>query len=628
MTRVSWVILGVLFSDAVAAALAAGDAPGTYVMDARFAQILAKAANDRTLYPARNSHGEVSFATGREKNLRAAEALAALSYPDIRKLQRIRIDYEIDRQHGTDKRVLNAWLLSDEADKLVLVGNFFEKVSFLRKWVDHPGYYRYVKHEPVDFLAEIREAVRHDQFDDWLYLQFGGRIPAGTVWDRCYSLAVFAYELGHEQEADDLIRFGMRKEGTFLSQVATTYAFQDLLDATQALYNNGHEQAIPHLEHLLEHFAFTKYGIQARDLLDGCRKVVKAKAGWSRDEPTKLDPAARARYWAERLPDVAGMQSSDPGGPSLYSWDEQIKLPTDELLAIGRAAIPVLTECLSDDRPTRSIYFKRSFYAERHVVRVGGAAIACIERITHVSFYVPRGTGTWLYTEPPQRREAVIQDVKTWWEKHKDASEAEWLRSRIGVGRVYERARMLNRLIELEGYEKAKPILQGWLESEDPHFRIIAATKMAANGDLSAVPRIEKELLEGRYEGGAAYPGPVDLMCWILRQDKANGVGTLKQYIIKHPSPIDLAAAFKALEEAETRAALQACVELLDVTTPISDGQGDDGRKARIADLAAEHVQKVTKVDFGFSRAAPRSERDKVIQAIRKWWAEKRKTQD
>ena len=314
---------------------------------------------------------------------------------------------------------------------------------------------------------------------------------------------------------------------------------------------------------------------------------------------------------------------SDPGSPRLFAWKEQPRLPTGELVEIGRVAIPVLVQCLDDDRPTRSIYFQRSFCAHRFVVRVGGAALACIERITHVSFYVRRGTGTWLYAEPPQRREALIRDVRTWWEKHKDDSQAEWLRSRIEVGRVYERARMLNRLIQLEGYGKVKPILQDWLRKEDPHSRIIAAMKMAANGDLSAIPQIEREFLEGKFQGEAAYPGTLDLMCWIARRDKANGVETLKQYLLKHPSSSRVATVFKALQYADPQAVLRACVELLGATTPISDPRAGGGQAIRIADLAAEHIQNLAKQDFGFKRASPVEAREQAIRAIRTWWAER-----
>ncbi len=587
-------------------------------MDHKLVAIVREVVEDEASYPVKDSRRVVNRAAAREKNRKALKALVTLTYPDSRKLKRVRVDYEINFGHGFKKRYLHTWLVKDGTDKLQLLGNFFEQETFSKK---PDSSLRYKKHKEVDLAVEIQSSLKRNDFDHWMYLQAGGRgAGAGSVWNRVFNLAVYAAQHGHHDLARKLLLFGMKKEADFFWQIAEGQAFDDLLKATRSLYKTGHQAAIPHLDHLVNHFAFTKYGRQAKELLEGCRKVVQDKKKWTKRPPKGMTDKEQARYWAQRLPDVAGRQGSDPGGPTLFTWHGPPQLPSDHLVKLGPVAIPVLLEYLEDDRPVRSIYWQRSFYPHRFVVRVGGVAVCCIGKITGVRFYVRSSTGSFLFREPVEKRRRIARGIKAWWAMNKGKSRADWLRSRLDVGRVWERADTLTKLVALEGYDKCKPVLLKWLKKDDVDYHIKAASIMAANGDRSALQQIEKELLAGDYQTKANSFLQSEATYLITSQDKKNGPAVIKKYILKFPHCSNMGTAFNALFTPRSREALQACRELLDCHVMGHNPVGGGDSRIRVADVAAETFQRIVGRDFKFKRNAPIKERDKAISAMRTWW--------
>lgn len=116
-----------------------------------------------------------------------------------------------------------------------------------------------------------------------------------------------------------------------------------------------------------------------------------------------------------QLRDQNGRQWGQPGTCDIFSDPRGENSPAEQLVQIGYPAVPQLIEALEDPRFTRSVGFWRDFVFSHHVLRVGDAALAILERIADRSFYQHTYTNAQMTKD--EETAAVKAAVEAWWQE-------------------------------------------------------------------------------------------------------------------------------------------------------------------------------------------------------------------
>lgn len=603
-------------------------AQNLYAPDERFGKLMVNIASGVTSFDAHNWHYEkMTLEKIFEQNTKAIGSLAKLVYPDASKLKRIKVNYEFNSSAG-EKKYCFAWLTSETDENIKLLGNHFEITNLLKK----DSSVLYYGYEEVDFHKEIAEHLKHNDFDYWMCLQFGGRwSAAGSVWDRCFNMAVFAYQRGLYDDAESLLKFAVEKEPLIFYFAADGYAYEDLLKTVAALAGKGHEEAIPFFEHIVNFFPFTSYGKQAEDLLKGCRQVVQDKKGWMTAEPESLTLDQRVKYWVERLPDICGSQLSFPGGPEIFSYRDDAKMPSDRIVDLGRTAIPALIECLGDTRPTRSWYAQRDFYPVRSIVRVEGVAVRCIEKITDITFYNNSSTGAFFSDEEPESREKAIREIKEWWDKFKDKPQIDIYIDRLEKAQQSEKVELLRKIEEIDsGRVDSIALLKKWTAENNPYFSTTYSEELANRGDFTYMQALRRSLKKTLEEGGHSFSGFNNIR-YLLNHGGAEDYKFLR-IVAKR----DFDAGTEPHTESSTWSAIYSAVEgnQLPKSVPLHidvlshrqqtgvryiDEQHNNVQFGA-ADRNMEALIKITGHNEGYNQVAPSEERFAAMDRWLEWW--------
>jgi hypothetical protein len=120
-----------------------------------------------------------------------------------------------------------------------------------------------------------------------------------------------------------------------------------------------------------------------------------------------------------RLRNQRGCQMSQPGRCDIFAEAylamrrKPADTPAHQLVKIGNAAVPQLIEALDDERFTRSVGFHRDFYFSHHVLRVGDAARAIIERIAGREFCARKTTSSEM--AKGGHTASVKESIQAWW---------------------------------------------------------------------------------------------------------------------------------------------------------------------------------------------------------------------
>jgi hypothetical protein len=355
------------------------------------------------------------------------------------------------------------------------------------------------------------------------FTQFsGGPMPfyPGSFLVTC---AFAAAQIGRDADARALLHAALDEREEAVQWTYEEFAWQRFFLGIRMLDSGeprGHVLAI--WIDALKQFPGTRYDEQFHDYVTELQRQIpqeKAVAANPPVDPKTLPADRQIDFYIARLPDVHGEQFGQPGMCQTVGFGEGTRI-SNALVAIGRPALPALIEHLSDTRLTRSIGFHRDFEPDRTVLRCMDAAIECIDQITGIQFYHQTRTGSYLSTEKPAYRSAVINDIQTWWAQNKDKTPVQGLVARLDKGRVYDRTDILARI------EKADPkavdsigLLKQWAAGTTGDEQAFLATELARRKDFTLLPRIRQAV------HNASGDGVLDTDVWYLLD-----YGTVEDY--------------------------------------------------------------------------------------------------
>lgn len=161
------------------------------------------------------------------------------------------------------------------------------------------------------------------------------------------------------------------------------------------------------------------------------------------------------------LRDINAQPHSTPGSPvlleRLYGTSIFPVNSYTQIFDIGEPAIPYLIAALEDDAPTRTTDFGGMFSRKPFVWRRQDLAMKCLEAITACRFFGPGYDRIELHMDTPERRQAVIDNVRKWRELSAGKTQVESIRIQLELCRSnptvrdQERREMLETLGKIAG---------------------------------------------------------------------------------------------------------------------------------------------------------------------------------
>lgn len=222
---------------------------------------------------------------------------------------------------------------------------------------------------------------------------------------------------------------------------------------------------------------------QAELQLEKQARLRQPAAEWN-ERSGKPNIDFRVAELVERLPDVRGQQPMLPGCCLLIECGKGTAV-SDELVGIGRPAIPVLVEHLDDVRPTQSQDAESD-----HKLLVQDVVIQCIERIVGIPFH-DLSQCPHLSDKTPERCDAVIRDIREWWSEYGGKSELQGYLGRLSKGGLYQRLAVLETIERLDpSVVDSIALLKDWVRLAGWQFEPRVAEELARRGDLSELPRM------------------------------------------------------------------------------------------------------------------------------------------
>ena len=464
----------------------------------------------------------------REKNLAALERLREGPWPDLGKLQRVRVHYHSDL-YGKDCTA-TVWRVpaagGGEEKSLLLMPPDLTLRRFLTE--------EFTRIEPVDYADELAALVRtvekpkSERPREWdLTLLPGGSLSPMLFHGEVFLLhhAYAASWFGRGEEADRLVRDILAGREAAFDHTCERLADYWFGWGTWMLSEDRPWGGVlDQWQQTLRYFPRWRYHDQLEDVVGQLAKQITEMSRLAESEvadPNALPPQERIAYEVARLPEVRGLRFAEPGSCRVLDMRERTRA-SDALVAIGRPAVPALIEHLDDRRVTRSVTRR---FAPKTVLRVQDVAIECIKAIVDVEFH----RSDMLSDDPPESRQAVIEEVRTWWAKygHRPPVEGQIARLRKAET-LFRRLHILRKI-----------------EALDPNaVDSVALLKQWAIGvKRSEVPDLVKALLERGDR--SLLPAAIETARRALRKGRLDCVSTL----LAHGGPGD----FRVLREAAVR---------------------------------------------------------------------------
>ncbi|MHC4332320.1 MAG: hypothetical protein ACYSUV_01045 [Planctomycetota bacterium] len=273
-------------------------------------------------------------------------------------------------------------------------------------------------------------------------------------------------EVGNEENTDggSLMRPGMTAKHPWDPHPGDSPSVQYVRTLRLLAQGSGtREEAAARFRAIAEQVAGSRQGETADELARLLEEMVEEDRQFQKPEDlSALSEGQLIDYYVYKLRDVAAVQHVHRGKcfvlyynrPWLGEKGENAAL---KLRKIGKPAVPRLIELLDDRRPTRSM--GGSSGSGEHLLRYGDVALQVIEAIAGREFGASlEQKGLYLVDSRPAARQAIISEVKHWWNENKGKTEAEWIReslleSGIGLGSGWSinRVKAAERLVEIEG---------------------------------------------------------------------------------------------------------------------------------------------------------------------------------
>ncbi|HEY3246319.1 MAG TPA: hypothetical protein VGM03_23490 [Phycisphaerae bacterium] len=380
----------------------------------------------------------------------------------------------------------------------------------------------------------------------------------------------------------------------------------------------------------------------ARDLLRDLRAAVEIEhQGKSRAADASLDDLTAALIDCKLPIDVltgTGRGAPDPLTHKFTGYWQQLTVsaeheqmdPAFRLFKRGREALPVLVDLIDDTVTTRVVLGAGKEVLIPTLARRQDVAISIIEAITNCSFNRRMRAAGNMYGGPltpliamdEASRGQIIAAVREWWMNTQTLAPAEALAWRIDHAPVEERLEMINVLVNMGERERAIGNLRTLFEEAGPpHIRSLAAQALLQMGDDRPLVRL-RELVARESPPDTTVLG---LLAQHGRREEFELLLKLTAEDLEaHPNDraATAEAILSALSQANNVMAVPVLVEGLRCTSNAGFRSMVNGATQSFssADLAAERIQILTGIDFGYRADGQPAARSAAQQRIREWW--------
>lgn len=342
------------------------------------------------------------------------------------------------------------------------------------------------------------------------------------------------------------------------------------------------------------------------------------------------------------------MNSQMPPGFLSYrqNWDtalphfvaEHPNDPMVELLSDGRKSIDTLLESLHDTAPTRS-YPETIFWELSDTIpqipRVCDMAMEAIEFITRCRFYLSAMPRLPFHQLTPSERDAIAKHIDEWWRNNRVKTMAEGIRAQLPFGDFNSKVWMAENLARmtnapgnadhLYGLDVLRSLVRDNLQ--DGVKSVYAARALTEFKDFSPVDVFFARGKEILGKAGIVYD---EHYIWYLTdyggQREWELMYAIAQKEVEQGLEAGTARVWPALvncQKARTsRLAIPSLALALSQTRNSGVRNLMGNQPFSYADKAAEYLQQLTGVNFGYSFTGTPEERAAAIQRAQRWWLE------
>jgi hypothetical protein len=310
-------------------------------------------------------------------------------------------------------------------------------------------------------------------------------------------------------------------------------------------------------------------------------------------------------------------------------WSAVLDLPENEnsdpairLLQRGRPAIPALVKLLDDQAGTRTTYADPQQVKPTLVLTRADIALALIETISRARFVNPRRV-QFLQQMRDVPRNEVIQNVREWWRETSELSEWESLAWWVVRSDNNQRSTMIS-LFPRDQWDVANRCMREVFDSLEPTDaqRNLLARDLAQRGDKYGLQQILNHLgshdpLRRQYMNTLMQFGQVEefrTLARMLREDiesNKDEVGNFSRLTVL------------AVQDTAHPLTIPLCIEALESRNDLNllhKQRNHNAPPMFLADIAAEHLQLLTDIDFGHLKSAATEDRIAVFDRILEWW--------
>lgn len=301
--------------------------------------------------------------------------------------------------------------------------------------------------------------------------------------------------------------------------------------------------------------------------------------------------------------------------------------PMAPVLSTGRSSIESLLPMLRDRSPTRS--YRGAFFGVPKIPRVCDMALLTIEFFSKCRF-LP-STGQLFHELSPEDREKTIRHMEKWWAENKAKTVAAGIRAHLPHASVSSKVCMAKNLLDLAD-KKGNPDREFALDvlrtivRENRGSVAFAARSLAEFDDFSPVDVLYARLKKSIDKPGRAHgDGVVSYLTTYGTRREWELLYTLAEKEIEQGLDVGAATVWPVLancNKARSSPFAIPGVALALTQTKLTgsrSGRGGSQPFSR-ADLAIEHLEKLTGKDFGYCCDDSAEKRSAAIRKAHKWW--------
>jgi hypothetical protein len=373
----------------------------------------------------------------------------------------------------------------------------------------------------------------------------------------------------------------------------------------------------------------------AQDLADSIEAAAKRqKAGRKLEEApeeyleeSRLEIHLLAYYQNRRS--LAIFADKNPRDPSILVINQ------------GRGAIERLIPSLQNRAPIPN---ENSIFVdgEYSVDRVCDLALRLIEHLSLCKFHFNASSGTAFHKLKPEERRQRIARIEEWWKENKNRTLIEGIRSQLPHVEFYEKVAMVKNLIRQADEEKSKPDREFGLESlremlrgDIGHTAAHTAYALAEFGDFTAVEQFYSDFSKVKDLSRADFTHETECVFYLTKFGKRREwelLTKLAEQEIALEKQAGEGCMWPALVNCHDATKTPYMIPGLAVALRQTKQSGSRYVSEKVgsqnfsyADKAAQYLQELTKVNFGYRIEGSEEERLTAIKKAQKWWAEEGK---